>query len=89
MRVIMARLTKILPLALLLVFSFRPTAAVTAVQGPIVTLDYGSFKGNLTGNLVKFLGIPFAAPPCVIPNCFGNGQSYPSIKYWESTIRPR
>ncbi|KIK02646.1 hypothetical protein K443DRAFT_677378 [Laccaria amethystina LaAM-08-1] len=59
----MARLTKILPLALLLVFSFRPTAAVTAVQGPIVTLDYGSFKGNLTGNLVKFLGIPFAAPP--------------------------
>ena len=85
----MARLTRILPLPLLLVFSFRLTAAITAAQGPIVTLDYGSFEGNLTGNSVKFLGIPFAAPPCVIPICFGNGHSYPSIKYWEFTIRPR
>ncbi|EDR10695.1 uncharacterized protein LACBIDRAFT_315360 [Laccaria bicolor S238N-H82] len=59
----MARLTRILPLPLLLVFPFQLTAAVTAAQGPIVTLHYGSFKGNLTGNSVKFLGIPFAAPP--------------------------
>ncbi|KIJ95659.1 hypothetical protein K443DRAFT_682874 [Laccaria amethystina LaAM-08-1] len=57
----MARLARILPLPWLLVFSFQ--AAVTAAQGPIVTLDYGSFEGNLTGNSVKFLGIPFAAPP--------------------------
>ena len=66
MGVAMARLTRILTFPLLLVFSFRLTA-VTAAQGPIVTLDYGSFEGNLTGNSLKFLGIPFAAPPCVIP----------------------
>ena len=84
----MARLIRILTFPLLLAFSFRLTA-VTAAQGPIVTLDYGSFEGNLTGNSVKFLGIPFAAPPCVIPILFGNGRSYPSIKDWKPTIRPR
>ena len=31
--------------------------------GPVITLNYGSFQGNLTGNVVEFLGIPFAAPP--------------------------
>ena len=31
--------------------------------GPVVTLNYGSFRGNATGDLVEFLGIPFAAPP--------------------------
>ena len=31
--------------------------------GPVITLSYGSFQGNLTGDVVEFLGIPFAAPP--------------------------
>ncbi|PPQ76538.1 hypothetical protein CVT26_013237 [Gymnopilus dilepis] len=37
--------------------------AVAANTGPIVTLTYGSFQGNATGDLVQFLGMPFAAPP--------------------------
>ena len=32
-------------------------------QCPIVNLDYGSFRGNTTGNLTLFLGIPFAQAP--------------------------
>jgi len=41
-------------------------AALPAPQtGPVVKLSYGSFQGNATGNLVEFLGIPFAAPPYV------------------------
>ena len=31
----------------------------------IVTLPYGSFQGKVVGNLVEYLGIPFAAPPYV------------------------
>ncbi|KDR73257.1 hypothetical protein GALMADRAFT_727490 [Galerina marginata CBS 339.88] len=38
-------------------------ASLSADAGPIVTLNYGSFRGNATGNLVEFLGMPFAAPP--------------------------
>lgn len=34
-----------------------------AAQGPIVSLKQGSFQGNATGEIVKFLGMPFAAPP--------------------------
>uniref|UniRef100_A0A8H8CFU5 Carboxylic ester hydrolase n=1 Tax=Psilocybe cubensis TaxID=181762 RepID=A0A8H8CFU5_PSICU len=30
---------------------------------PTVTLSYGGFQGKTSGNLVKFLGMPFAAPP--------------------------
>ena len=37
--------------------------AVAVNTGPIVTLTYGSFQGNATGDLVQFLGMPFAAPP--------------------------
>ncbi|KAF8815491.1 carotenoid ester lipase precursor [Phlegmacium glaucopus] len=33
------------------------------LEGPVVQLSYGSFQGNATGDLVNFLGIPFAAPP--------------------------
>ncbi|KAJ7660871.1 Alpha/Beta hydrolase protein [Mycena polygramma] len=32
-------------------------------QGPLVTLDYGTFEGAKDGNLTKFLGVPFC-PPC-------------------------
>ncbi|KAF5315372.1 hypothetical protein D9619_007119 [Psilocybe cf. subviscida] len=31
--------------------------------GPVVKLNYGAFQGNATGNVVQFLGMPFAAPP--------------------------
>lgn len=37
----------------------------TSSTAPTVTLSYGAFQGQATGNLVKFLGMPFAAPPCV------------------------
>ncbi|KAF8962488.1 Alpha/Beta hydrolase protein [Flammula alnicola] len=39
------------------------TATAAANNGPIVTLNYGSFQGNATGKVVEFLGMPFAAPP--------------------------
>ncbi|KAF8992728.1 Alpha/Beta hydrolase protein [Cyathus striatus] len=35
----------------------------SATSDQIVALDYGSFQGVEDGNLVKFLGMPFAAPP--------------------------
>ena len=41
------------------------TQISVAAQGPIVSLKQGSFQGNATGEIVKFLGMPFAAPPCV------------------------
>ena len=31
----------------------------------LVTLPYGSFQGKVVGDLVEYLGIPFAAPPYV------------------------
>lgn len=37
-----------------------------AALGPVVTLSYGSFKGNAVGNVAEFLGMPFAAPPWVM-----------------------
>jgi hypothetical protein len=30
---------------------------------PIVKLHYGSFRGKVDGDLIQYLGIPFAAPP--------------------------
>ena len=38
--------------------------------GPVVNLKYGSFQGNATGDLVEFLGMPFAAPPYVSYSIF-------------------
>jgi len=32
---------------------------------PVVTLPYGSFRGQVVGTTAQFLGMPFAAPPCV------------------------
>ena len=43
---------------------------VLANTGPVITLSYGSFQGNLTGDLVEFLGIPFAAPPYAFYSIF-------------------
>ena len=39
--------------------------AISNTGGPVITLSYGSFQGNATGDLVEFLGIPYAAPPYV------------------------
>ncbi|KAF9816518.1 hypothetical protein IEO21_04046 [Rhodonia placenta] len=30
---------------------------------PVVELTYGSFRGNTTGNITSFLGMPYASPP--------------------------
>lgn len=32
---------------------------------PTVVLDNGTFIGNQTGNVIQFLGIPYALPPYV------------------------
>jgi len=50
---------------LLLVLVLRNTLALSNYSSPIVTLPYGSFQGKVVGNLVQYLGIPFAAPPYV------------------------
>ena len=39
--------------------------AISNTGGPVITLSYGSFQGNATGDLVEFLGMPYAAPPYV------------------------
>ena len=41
--------------------------SVSSLTGPLVTLDYGSLQGNYSGNTTNFLGIPYAAPPYVLP----------------------
>jgi hypothetical protein len=56
--------TAFFPVTLGLLGSF--TQISVAAQGPIVSLKQGSFQGNATGEIVKFLGMPFAAAPCVI-----------------------
>ncbi|KAF8995824.1 carotenoid ester lipase precursor [Cyathus striatus] len=38
-------------------------APLASAAGPVVTLGYGSFQGTVDGNIAKFLGMPFAAPP--------------------------
>ena len=52
-------------LSFTLLFSSRCVAVSlsTSNTGPVVELSYGSFQGNATGDLVEFLGMPFAAPP--------------------------
>ncbi len=49
----------------LLVLVSGKTLALSNYSSPIVTLPYGSFQGKVVGNLVEYLGIPFAAPPYV------------------------
>ena len=34
-------------------------------SSPVVTLPYGSFRGQVVGTTAQFLGMPFAAPPYV------------------------
>ena len=61
----MSPLAKVLSFTLL--FSSSCVGVSLSAQasntGPIVELSYGSFQGNATGDLVEFLGMPFAAPP--------------------------
>ena len=61
----MSALASFLSLALLLSSSSAATVLGVANTGPVVKLSYGSFQGNATGDLVEFLGMPFAAPPYV------------------------
>ena len=39
------------------------TDAFRRAGGPVVSLDYATFKGVSTGGVDKFLGIPYAQPP--------------------------
>ena len=72
----MTGLTRILTYIMFFISSSQLTEAT---QGPIVALDYGSFQGNLTGDSMKFLRIPFVALPYVIPP-FSAPISYHFIK---------
>ena len=40
---------------------------LTPRGAPTVQLDQGTFIGTTDGTTNKFLGIPFAQPPCVFP----------------------
>jgi hypothetical protein len=52
---------------LLLVAQLIPIAlASEETFGPKITLDNGVFTGKFSGLTHKFLGIPFAKPPCVL-----------------------
>ncbi|KAJ6514477.1 carotenoid ester lipase precursor [Mycena vitilis] len=48
-----------LPTSILLPFAYF---SLSAADGPVITLDYGTFEGADEGNLTKFLGVPFARP---------------------------
>ncbi|KAF8154264.1 sterol esterase [Crassisporium funariophilum] len=51
-------------LILLISLVFCASAEPTGEElGDIVNLSYGSFRGQSTGNLTEFLGIPYASPP--------------------------
>ena len=39
--------------------------SLKASSSPVVTLPYGSFRGQVVGTTAQFLGMPFAAPPYV------------------------
>ncbi|KAF8134091.1 sterol esterase [Mycena galopus ATCC 62051] len=48
----------------LLLLTFR-LCFLGAAGSPILSLDYGTFRGTIDGNLTKFLGIPYARPTSV------------------------
>lgn len=56
-------LNMILPTFLLLPVLSIVVFSATATSPPIVELSYGSFRGNTTGNITSFLGVPFAQAP--------------------------
>ncbi|KAF5314859.1 hypothetical protein D9619_007082 [Psilocybe cf. subviscida] len=43
--------------------SLIPSSRSVPNDAPVVRLNYGAFQGNVSGDLVQFLGMPFAAPP--------------------------
>ena len=59
----MSPLAKVLSFTLLFSSSCVGVSISASNTGPVVKLSYGSFQGNATSDLVKFLGMPFAAPP--------------------------
>ena len=62
----MSPLAKVLSFTLLFSSSCFGASLSASNTGPVVELSYGSFQGNATGDLVEFLGMPFAAPPYAI-----------------------
>ncbi|KAJ7138497.1 sterol esterase [Mycena crocata] len=53
----------LLPLSFISLSSILLGSCVEAAKPPIVSLPYGTFQGFNSGNLTKFLGIPFAHSP--------------------------
>src|SRR5258708_6351993 len=53
--------------SLLAIFASLVVAEVGALsfEFPVVTLSYGSFRGQVLGPTTQFLGMPFAASPYV------------------------
>ena len=81
----MSALAIFLSITLLLASDY---VGVLANTGPVITLSYGSLQGNLTGDLVEFLGIPFAAPPYSFYSFFLSDDIEKVFfwKHWESLI---
>ena len=59
----MSSLAKVLSFTFLISSGCLGLSLPASNTGPVVELGYGSFQGNATGDLVEFLGMPFAAPP--------------------------
>lgn len=59
---VMKLLSILVPTALVVVAAAAPTKRAS----PAVTLDDGTFIGVADGQVNKWLGIPFAKPPCVL-----------------------
>jgi hypothetical protein len=59
-------------LSFTLVGTVASVLAISNTGGPVITLSYGLFQGNATGNLVEFLlvGMPYAAPPYASSSIF-------------------
>ncbi|CAA7260930.1 unnamed protein product [Cyclocybe aegerita] len=51
------------PLLLSAFLASQILAESTPLSTTLVNLSYGSFEGQESGNLVEFLGLPYAAPP--------------------------
>ncbi|PAV18605.1 sterol esterase from carbohydrate esterase family CE10 [Pyrrhoderma noxium] len=56
-------MTLLLPFLLSALCFSSLISGTLASEAPTVTLDYGTFQGNVTGNLTYYLGMPYAQAP--------------------------
>jgi len=64
---------------LLSFFAFLNVGVSLETTNPIVTLPYGSFRGQVVGKTAQFLGIPFTAPPYVVDSLLSAVQFHRSL----------